>query len=59
MPYRKDTKGRTPLDYLRLANYGKSPITEWHNFETGGKCDQLDEDEVKQVASLLKSSEVN
>jgi TonB family protein len=54
--YAKDAKGRTPLDYLRLANCGKSPIIEWHTFETGGKCDQLDEDEVKQVASLLKSA---
>lgn len=54
--YAKDAQGRTPLDYLRLANCGKSPIIEWHTFETGGKCDQLDEDEVKQVASLLKSA---
>ncbi len=54
--YAKDAKGRTPLDFLRLANCGKSPIIEWHNFETGGKCDHLDEDEVKAVASLLKSA---
>ncbi len=54
--YAKDTKGRSPLDYLRLANCGKSPIIEWHPFETAGKCHQLDEDDVKQVASLLKNA---
>lgn len=52
----KDAQGRTALDYLHLANCGKSPIFEYHTFETGGKCRYLDEDDVKQVAALLKST---
>jgi len=52
----KDAKGRSALDYLRLANCGKSPIVEWHTFEISGYCSQLDEDEVKQVASLLRNA---
>lgn len=54
--FAKDAKGRSPLDYLRLANCGKSPIIEWHTFDTGGKCDQLDADDVKQIASLLRNA---
>jgi Domain of unknown function (DUF6438)/Gram-negative bacterial TonB protein C-terminal/Ankyrin repeats (3 copies)/Ankyrin repeats (many copies) len=53
----KDTKGRSALDYLRLANCGKSPIREWNTFETGGKCDHLDEDDFKQAASVLKAAQ--
>jgi TonB family protein len=52
----KDDKGRTALDYLHLANCGKSPIPEYHTFETGGKCDHLDEDDVKQSAAMLKTA---
>jgi TonB family protein len=55
-PTLKDKEGRTALDYLHLANCGKSPIPEYHTFETGGKCDHLDEDDVKQVSTLLKSA---
>jgi ankyrin repeat protein len=54
--FAKDAKGRSSLDYLRLTNCGKSPIVAWHTFETGGQCDHLDEDDVKQVASLLKNA---
>jgi TonB family protein len=53
-PSAKDMKGRSPADYLRLANCGKSPIEEWHEFSVGAKCGSLDEDEVRQIASLLK-----
>jgi len=54
--FAKDAKGRSPLDYLRLANCGKSPIIEWRTFYSGGKCDHLDEGDVKEVAGLLKNS---
>jgi TonB family protein len=54
--FAKDAKRRSPLDYLRLANCGKSPIIESHTFDTGGKCDQLDEHEVKQISSLLRNA---
>ena len=54
--FAKDAKGRSPLDYLRLANCGKSPIIEWRTFDSGGKCDYLDEGDVKEVAGLLKNS---
>ena len=52
----KDAKGRTALDYLRLANCGKSPVPEWSTFVSGGKCDHLDEDDVRQITGLLKSA---
>ena len=52
----KDARGRSSLDYLRLTNCVESPIVAWHTFETGGRCDHLDEDDVKQVASLLKNA---
>ena len=55
-PTSKDAKGRTALDYLHLANCGKSPVTERHTFIAGGKCDNLDEDDVRQVANLLKTA---
>jgi TonB family protein len=51
----KDADGRTALDYLHLANCGKSPIPKYHAFETGGKCDHLDEDDVKKIAAFLKN----
>jgi uncharacterized protein len=51
----KDTKGRTALDYLRLANCGKSPLPHW-SVSSGGHCDQLDEDDVRQAAVLLKTA---
>ena len=50
----RDNNGRTALDYLHLANCGKSPLHEWE-FSTGGGCDHLDKEEVRQVAALLKS----
>jgi hypothetical protein len=55
-PLAKDLKGRTALDYLQLASCGKSPIFEWRQFDTGPACDYLDEDDVHQVASLLKAA---
>ncbi len=54
-PHARDLKGRSALDYLHLANCGKSPINEWRTFDTGRACDHLDEDDVHQVASLLKA----
>ena len=54
-PSLKDAQGRTTLDYLRLANCGKSPVPERRNM-SGGKCDYLDEDGVQQVAMLLKTA---
>jgi hypothetical protein len=54
-PSAKDAKGRTALDYLRLANCGKSPIIEWH-FESTGGCNYLDEDDVRRVASVLTNA---
>jgi len=52
----KDVKGRSALDYLQLANCGKSPIIERHTFETGEGCDHLDKDDVHVVARLLKTA---
>jgi ankyrin repeat protein len=54
----KDAKGRTALDYLRLANCGKSPIRDeasrWVTYGKG-KCRALDEDDFKQAEKLLKN----
>jgi ankyrin repeat protein len=55
-PAVKDAKGRIALDYLRLANCGRSPLGGFSNYESGGKCDHLDEDDVKQATTLLKSA---
>lgn len=52
----QDTKRRSALDYLKLANCGKSPISEWHAFDTGGKCDQLDDEDVQQITNALKTA---
>jgi TonB family protein len=52
----KDAAGRTALDYLRLANCGRSPIWDWHMFETGGECNHLDSEDVQKVAALLKAA---
>ncbi len=49
----QDSNGRTALDYLRLANCGKNPLHEWGGSTDGG-CDQLDEDDIRQVTDLLK-----
>lgn len=54
-PSIKDSKGRSALDYLRLANCGKSPIITWR-FDTDEECDQLDEDDFHQVDLLLKKA---
>lgn len=55
----KDGKGRTALDYLRLANCGKSPIrdegSDWMRIEYRGKCRSLDADDFKQAEKLLKN----
>ena len=52
----RDTKGRTAVDYVRLASCGKSPIPEWTTFVSGGKCDHLDEDDVHRITVLLKAA---
>ncbi len=52
----KDAAGRTALDYLLLTNCGKSPIKEWHTFETGEQCDHLDLEDVQKTETLLKTS---
>ena len=54
--FARDAKGRSPLQYLRLANCGKNPIIESRTVDTGGRCDHLDEDDVKKTASLLKNA---
>jgi hypothetical protein len=55
----KDSMGRTALDYLRLANCGKSPVPQYSTFTTGEKCDYLDEDDVREITTLLKSAKRN
>jgi TonB family protein len=55
----KDAMGRTALDYLHLSNCGKSPVPRYSTFTTGQKCDQLDEDDVREVAVLLKTAKRN
>jgi TonB family protein len=54
-PSAKDAKGRSALDYLHLANCGKSPIFEWR-FESVGGCNSLNADDVRRVAALLTST---
>lgn len=58
-PRLKDAMGRTALDYVRLASCGKSPVPEYRTFTTGGKCDHLDDDDVRQVVTLLKTAKRN
>jgi len=48
--------GRAAFDYLRLANCGNSPVRQYNTLITGEKCDQLDEDDFREVASLLRSA---
>jgi ankyrin repeat protein len=55
----KDAMGRTALDYLRLANCGKSPVPQYSTFTSGDKCDHLGEDDVREVTTLLKSIKRN
>lgn len=54
----RDSRGRTALDYLHLANCGKSPVPDYQ-FSSGGKCDHLDNDNVRDVAALLKGASRN
>jgi TonB family protein len=58
-PSLKDAHGNTALDYVHLANCGKSPVREYRTFTTGGKCDHLDVDDVRHVAVLLKTAKRN
>jgi len=58
-PDLKDAMRRTALDYLRLANCGRSPVPEFRTLTTGNKCDHLDEDDVRQVSALLKKAKRN
>lgn len=55
-PHLRDARGRTALDYVRLANCGKSPVPEWSTFVRGGKCDHLDKDGVRKITSLLRTA---
>jgi cytohesin len=50
----KDSKGRSALDYLRLANCGKNPVSELQFLETGRQCDNFDKDEVREITKLLR-----
>jgi TonB family protein len=58
-PKLKDARGRTALDYLRLANCCKSPLrdpvrdTITHE---GGECRSLDEDDFRKSEALLKTA---
>lgn len=52
-PSMKDSRGRSAIDYLRLANCGKSPVMRWR-LDPAAECDQLDEDDFRQVKLLLK-----
>ena len=52
----KDAAGRSALDYLRLANCGKSPIRARQMFDTGEQCDHLDKEDVQSVTALLKTA---
>jgi TonB family protein len=58
-PRLKDAMGRTALDYLRLANCGKSPVPRYSTFMTGEKCYHLGEDDVREVETLLKTAKRN
>jgi hypothetical protein len=51
----RDNDGRTALDYLHLANCGKSPLREWE-YSTGGGCDHLDKDDIREVTAFLKGT---
>lgn len=55
----KDAKGRTALDYLRLANCGRSPIRDeasnWVTYDKG-RCRALDADDFTQAEKLLKAA---
>ena len=55
-PFLKDAEGRSALDYLRLANCGKSPIRQWLNFDTGNDCNHVDKDHLQKVTTLLKNA---
>jgi hypothetical protein len=56
-PKLKDSKGRTALDYLRLATCRKSPIADpVENWDAeGAKCDAFDPEDVRAVAKLLRN----
>jgi hypothetical protein len=55
-PALKDEKGRTALEYLRLANCGKSPIRDeiqdWMS-DQNGKCDAFDDDALHKAEKFL------
>ena len=58
-PNLKDKRGRTALDYLRLANCGKSPlrdpVQEWMVIEYR-KCNAINEEDFKAAERLLLSA---
>jgi Domain of unknown function (DUF6438)/Gram-negative bacterial TonB protein C-terminal len=56
----KDAKGRTALDYLRLASCGKSPIFDpltlgWNEL-ANSKCTALDSDDLHAAERLLEEA---
>lgn len=55
-PTLKDASGRNALDYLHLANCGKSPVPEYRTFTMGTECNYLDEDDVREITSLLNTA---
>jgi len=57
----KDVQGRTALDYVQLASCGKSPVPRFANppCTVGEQCNCLDEDNLRQIATLLKTAERN
>ena len=57
----KDLQGRTALDYVQLATCGKSPVPRFANppCTVGEQCNCLDEDNLRQIVTLLKTAERN
>lgn len=51
----RDASGRSALDYLRLADCGKSPVVE-RVFDTTEGCGQMDPDDFLKVERMLTSA---
>jgi hypothetical protein len=56
-PKLKDTQGRTAIDYLRLANCGKSPLRERSGVGVleNKTCGRLDSDDYRKSKKLLEA----
>lgn len=54
----KDAKGRTALDYLRLANCGKSPLYDpiTDGIYSYSKCTAFDADDLRKAKKLLRDA---